>query len=276
MRQVTDNLLRPLRLLIATAVVVAICTPLAQAQRTMHYFHAGNLPPGTVGQGQLARYLPLRGYTQPVEVDIPRGATVAVNTGGQFSELQSGRLLAGMQVGHVYQLQISNIPFHEGFEVYPTIEVINRLYPPEGAALRFPVPIQFTQEELELALSGRYVTRIVYLEDRETALPFPEDPERQRYVEAAPGQDPLKVADRYGRPMLIMRMGSRIPDADGFVDAAARAAPPVVIYPQPTAPPATSGDPASAIDRPGYNIPRVEVPRIGYPPQIPFATPPAQ
>jgi len=276
MRQGTDNSFGSWRIVLcALAAFTRLTTP-SFAQGPLHYFHRANLPPGTVGQGQLQRFLPLQGYQQPVEVDVPQGARVAVNTGGTFSEPQASRLVAGMQVGHVYQLQISNIPYHEGFEIYPTIEVVNRLYPPEGKANRFPVPIQFTQEELELALSGRFVTRVVYLEDQATALPQLEDPEMQSYFEAAPNQDPLRLADEFGRPMLIMRMGSRVPGPDGFVDQAARVAPPASVLPAQTAMPVVPSGTANAIERPGYNVPRVAVPRVGYPTRIPFMAPPAQ
>ncbi|MBP85466.1 MAG: hypothetical protein CMJ64_01925 [Planctomycetaceae bacterium] len=276
MRQGTDNSFGNLRIVLNAVVAFMLLVTSSFAQAPLHYFHRANLPPGTVGQGQLQRFLPLRGYNQPVEVDVPKGARVAVNTGGTFSEPQASRLLAGMQVGHVYQLQVSNIPYYEGFEIYPTIEIINRLYPPQGKALRFPVPIQFTQEELELALSGRFVTRVVYLEDQASALPQREDPETQRYFEAGPRQDPLRVADNLGRPMLIMRMGSRVPGPDGFVDGSARMAPSAVIFPEQAATPVVPGGVTNAIERPGYNVPRVRVPRIGYPPQTPFIAPTAQ
>ena len=239
----------------------------------LHYFHAADLPPGTVGYGQLQRYLPLRGYIQPVEVNVPPGARVSVNVAGAFTEPSADAVLAGMQVGSVYQLKISNIPYHEGFEVFPTIEVINRLYPPEGKSRRFPIPIEFTQEELEYALSGRYVTRVVYLEDQASALPIADEPRRQRYFEAPSGDDPLRVADELGRPMLIMRMGSRVRDANDPALAALLAAPPAIVYPPETPPIAAGSSPDQAIERPGYDVPRVEAPRIGFPVQIPFAAP---
>lgn len=244
----------------------------AGAQPPVHYFHNANLPPGTVAYGQLQRHMLMRGYYQPVEVIAPKGARVSVNVGGQFDEPHEGSVLAGMQIGPVYQLKISNIPYYEGYEVFPTIEVINRLYPPEGKAGRFPIPIQFTQEELELALSGRYVTRVVYLEDHESALPVQDDPSRQRYFEAGAGEDPLQVADKFGRPMLIMRMGSRVPSPEDIAASGASPAP-AIVYNTPATPSVLSNNAASAIERPGYNIPRVEVPRIGQPPQIPFFIP---
>ena len=78
-----------------------------------------------------------------------------------------------MLIGKVYRFRVTGIKRNEGFEVFPTVEVINRMYPPKGQATRFPIPIQLTEEELALAISGRFVTRVIYLEDPRTALPLP-------------------------------------------------------------------------------------------------------
>jgi len=271
---ITGNRLVRQKMLFAIIAIGGLAAGTAAAQPPVHYFHDANLPPGTVAYGQLQRHMLMRGYYQPVEAMVPNGARVSVNVGGQFGEPQAGSVLAGMQIGPVYQLKISNIPYYEGFEVFPTIEVINRLYPPEGKAGRFPIPIQFTQEELELALGGRYVTRVVYLEDYDSALPVQDDPARQRYFEAGPGEDPLRVADKFGRPMLIMRMGSRVPSPEDIASGAAHPASPIV-YETPADPSVLSTDAANAIERPGYNVPRVEAPQIGRPPQIPFFVPPS-
>lgn len=262
----------PVALALAIMAIAGLATGPAKAQPPVHYFHNANLPPGTVAYGQLQRHMLMRGYYQPVEVAVPKGARVSVNVGGHFDEPHSGSVLAGMQIGPVYQLKISNIPYFEGYEIFPTIEVINRLYPPEGKAGRFPIPIQFTQEELEMALSGRYVMRVVYLEDHESALPVQDDPTRQRYFEAGPGEDPLRIADTLGRPMLIMRMGSRVPSPEDIVASGANPAP-AIVYETPSAPAVDSTDTANAIERPGYNVPRVDAPQIGRPPQIPFFIP---
>ena len=139
MRREGSTVIAKLLLLVS---VVALSADVAWAQRSLHYFHEANLPPGTVGQGQLQRYLPLRGYYQPIEVTAPTGARISVQVDASFDKPRPGPVLVGMQVGHVYHLKISSIPYYEDFELFPTIEVINRLYPPEGKARRFPVPIQ--------------------------------------------------------------------------------------------------------------------------------------
>ena len=195
-------------------VTLAMCTGgAALAQRgPVHYFHSGDLPPGAIGQGQLLRGGPLPGYFQPVEIKAPKGAAISLALEGQFAQPEEGPVLAGMLIGQVYRIKITRIPRNEGLEVFPTIEVVNRMYPPTGLKNHFPVPIEFTRNELEMALSGLFVTRVIYLEDPNNALPIREDPNLQRYYEVRADEDPLKVADRLGRPMAIIRMGSRTPD----------------------------------------------------------------
>jgi hypothetical protein len=140
----------------------------------------------------------------------------------------------GMLVAPVYRLRISNIPHRAGAEVFPTVEVIDRLYPPEGEALRFPIPIVLTQEELELALDGSYVTRVIYLEDPDQALPHAQTTGEQNYFEVAPGDDPLVSADRLGRPVAILRMGARLPGPDGPDQQFLAGSPPAMFYDTPT------------------------------------------
>ena len=203
----------PLRLKkFALAAALIAASSAAVAQPPVHYLHRANLPPGEVGQRQLMRGGPLAGYFQPVEVRAPKDSLISLAVEGGFEEARKSSVLAGMQIGYVYRLRVANIPDHEGEEVYPTIEVIDRLYPPPGQAARFPIPIELTAEELALALEGRFVTRVIYIEEPGTALPVRDIPGRQRYFEIGAGQDPLKVADEIGRPVAILRMGSRVPD----------------------------------------------------------------
>jgi hypothetical protein len=172
----------------------------AQAQGPWHFQNKADLPPGVIGLRQLERGGPLPGYFQPVEVAAPAGTLISVAGDEGIVEAKRDKLLAGMLIGQVYRLKVGNIPGHAGEEVFPTIEVIDRLYPPPGQAARFPIPIQLTQEELNFALDGRYVLRVIYVEDPRNALPVREVPLQQPYYEIAPGQDALEVADRLGRP----------------------------------------------------------------------------
>lgn len=200
------------RVLVGMLVTLSVSTAWGQTVLPKHYLHSADLPPGAIGRRQLQRGGPLAGYYQAVEVIAPAGSVLSLEEGGSFHEAKENVVNAGMQIGYVYRLKVGNIRFREGQEVYPTVEVIDRLYPPPGQQGRFPIPIELTTEELQMAADGKYVTRVIYLEDPQRALPVQDTPEKQRYFEVARGEDPLEIADRIGRPMAILRMGSRIPD----------------------------------------------------------------
>ena len=186
----------------------------------VHYQHAGALPPGAIGSQQLQRGGPLPEYFQPVEIVAPAGAMISLAVQSRFGEPQPSPVKVGMLIAPVYRLRITNIPRHEGFEIYPTIEVVNRLYPPAGLETRYPVPIEITQQDIEFALDGKFVTRVIYLENPEDALPVAQGPGEQHWYEVRPHEDPLEVADHLGRPMAILRIGGRVPDERTGPDAA--------------------------------------------------------
>jgi hypothetical protein len=113
------------------------------------------MPPGAIGLRQQGRGGPLPGYFQPVEVSAPQGTLLSVVADGDFSAPQREKLLAGMLIGQVYRLKVSNLADREGLEIFPTVEVIDRLYPPPGQAARFPIPVVLTDEEIKMAMDGR-------------------------------------------------------------------------------------------------------------------------
>jgi hypothetical protein len=235
-------------------LLAACCLPDARAQREpVHYFHSSRMPPGVVGQAQLHRGGPLQGYFQPVEIQGPQGTHVSVAVAGRFEPSEPAPALVGMLIGQVYRLRITRIPRNEGMEVYPTIEVINRLYPPPGLENHFPIPVQLTLEELEIALSGRLVTRVIYLEDPNQALPVRDDPHRQRYFELPATENPLQVADRLGRPVAILHMGSRTPEIDALSQRFLFACPPLLKLKKPDRLP----DPRSGLEEQLPPIPRI-------------------
>lgn len=181
----------------------------------VHYRHTQATPPGAIGQWQLQRGGPYPGYFQPIEIRGPEGIEVAFSADGQFEPLQSTPAKRGLLIGRVYRLRVTNIPLQEGREVFPTIELIDRTFPPPGQAWKFPIPIHLTEEDLKLALQGRFITRVIYIENPDQAIPTAETPEEQRWFDVGPNENPLKVADFLGRPIAIVRIGNRIP-----VDAA--------------------------------------------------------
>jgi hypothetical protein len=189
--------------------LAAAHTAVAQ-QSAVHYQHPASMPPGAIGAWQLQRGGPLPGYFQPVEIIAPAGAAISIATNGRFEEPQPAPMLAGLLIAPVYRLRVTSIPFHEGAEVFPTIELIDRTYPPPDQVWRFPIPVELTQQDLEFALAGKFVTRVIYLEDPESAVPAVQGTS-QNWFDVTPGANPLQVADVLGRPVAILRLGGRLP-----------------------------------------------------------------
>lgn len=196
----------------AGALILAIvaCSATAFAQKPeMNYWQDSQAPPGAIGKMQLQRGGPTPGYFQPVKIVAPYGAKVSLAAHGNFMPAEEAPVSAGMLIGSVYRMRVSNV-LEAGDEVFPTVEVVNRLYPPLGQERKFPVIVEITEDDIRHALEGRFVTRVIYLEDPQRALPV-ELSGGQNWFDAAVGDDPLEVADRFGRPMAILRIGGRLP-----------------------------------------------------------------
>ncbi len=223
-----------------TAMVVLLClglgTPAAAQQPPVHYWHQGAMPPGAIGSLQLQRGGPLPGYFQPVKIKAPDGALISLAEAGTFGPAQQGPVTVGMLIGPVYRIRVTNIPSEYGREVFPTVEVINRLYAPPGTETRFPIEVELTLVELQLALSGKFVTRVIYLEDPQRALPIRQGAQGTNWFEAGPNHDPLAIADQLGRPVAILRLGGRLPDAEGPSIDFLYGCPPVVAVAAPQSP----------------------------------------
>jgi len=226
--------------ILRTLLVGLTCSTAVLAQdRPVHWLHAGATPPGAIGRLRQMRGGPLTGFCQPVAIRAPQGARIAPAAGSAIYQGQSSsqgkttKLLVGLAIGPVYRFKITEIPEHPGLELFPTLEVVDRLYPPPGQQLHFPIPVELTLEELLLAAEGRFITRVIYLEDPDLAPAIAREGEQQPWIEARAGEDPLVTADHLGRPMAILRLGGRVPDNTQHDPTFLYGAPPAIIYDQP-------------------------------------------
>ena len=174
--------------------------------------HPGALLPGYPGT-------PVQGYFQPVKIYGPEGTKVAFADAGKFVERKETPYAVGLQLSADYRLRVTDIPLHPGMEVFPTVKIIGRTFPPQGLELEFPIQIEITQEDLELAIDGKFVTRVIYLEDPQNAIPVAAKPESPITFDVGGAADPLNVAQTLGRPVAIVRIGGRVPDLN-YVDPA--------------------------------------------------------
>ncbi|MCA9036025.1 MAG: hypothetical protein KDA91_12895 [Planctomycetaceae bacterium] len=194
-------------------LLISLTTGTCTGQSPGEMYHPLNhrMPPG-MAAGMLNS---VRGYNpsylQPVRVELPTDGIVSVYSA---STAPSGNARTPAQfsinAGHVYRLRLSELPELPGAEIYPTIELLDHLHPPAGMEHNFPVPVVFSLDDLQVALSGKLVTRIIYLEQPSMAQLL--DPLRREIPQTvSPADNALKEADRLGRPIAIVRIGGRTP-----------------------------------------------------------------
>ena len=162
---------------------------------------------------------PVQGYFQPVKIHGPQGTKTAFAANGKFVDRREMPHCVGLLLSADYRLRMTDIPLQPGKEVFPSIKIIGRTFPPQGLELEFPIQIEITQEDLDLAIDGKFVTRVIYLEDPQNAMPISSKPEEPLSVDVSGGADPLNVAQTLGRPIAIVRLGGRVPDLN-YVDPA--------------------------------------------------------
>jgi hypothetical protein len=165
-------------------------------------------------------YAPVPQYYQPVKINTPEGTKITLAVDEKFVQRQTSPYALGLLIGSDYRLRITDIPFQPGREVFPTVKIITRTYPPQGLELEFPVRIDITQEDLELALEGKFVTRVIYLENPLTAMPVRGDFDTQISTDVSGGVNPITVAETMGQPVAVVRIGGRIPNTLGVTDPA--------------------------------------------------------
>ena len=172
-------------------------------------------PPGVAGNWSVILGRSSPDYFQPVRILLPGDATVTLfdRSSGRPVDIAAPAQV-GLIVGHTYRIRVSGMAEFPGIELYPTVEVLDRLHPPVGKQQEFPVPIELTNDEINLALEGNLITKVIYLERPQSSVP-------SRLVGPLPTQtvgSPVNLfaeANQRGRPMLILRLGGRLPDAFG-------------------------------------------------------------
>lgn len=189
---------------------------------TKKYFPLDHtVPPGKAGAWMLQTRPDLardRGYFQPVRVELPEAAKVTFYAGSPDPALSlPSPASAALLVGRCYRLKISEITGFPGVELYPTIELLDRLHPPSGKGANYPIPVTLAAEEINAVLEGRLVTKVVYLEQPDSAYVGPAG-EAVRNLRADPRQNALAIADQHGRPVAIIRIGGRVAAPQGRVE----------------------------------------------------------
>jgi uncharacterized repeat protein (TIGR01451 family) len=140
----------------------------------------------------------------------PRGMKVTLYPGTGPAQNHAAPVVAGLRPGYIYRVKLSGIADLPAVALYPSLEVRGSLQlPPRLNAADYPAPVVFTDLDIQKALSGTLVTKVVYLEHPDKAPPLATKQDQPLETDLPFGQDPLEEARGFGRPMVIVRLGER-------------------------------------------------------------------
>jgi hypothetical protein len=173
---------------------------------------------GGPGPGVLApETIPVPNYGAPAATtqilfNQPQSMKIAYDVVGDGSFTSECLIVPGrleFAQGGIYRLKLTDIQGREGVELYPTVEV--GLANPRTAAYlaHNAISIQFTEEDLDQALSGNFVTKVIYLPDPEFQGEVISGIDTLVSTRLEPGLDPIIEADRRGSILAIVRLGNK-------------------------------------------------------------------
>lgn len=185
---------------------------------------------GGPGPGVLAPHAPPPGYGAPVmlptaqvEFAAQPSMTIHYDMGG-VGHFDSEPLVAPGRLnfpqGFIYRLKLTNIEGREGVELYPTLEIANATPRSEAFLAHCPIPVGFTEEDLDQVGAGNFVTKVIYLPSSEYQdLAVAGGLQTLVSTRLDPGVDPIVEADKRGTILAIIRVGSKDLEMPGMESA---------------------------------------------------------
>ena len=184
--------------------------------------------------------------------------------------------------GGIFRMKLTEIQGREGVELYPTLEVGTASYRTAAYLAHNAISIQFTEEDLDQALSSNFVTKVIYLPDPEFQGEAISGIDTLVSTRLEPGLDPIVEADRRGSILAIVRLGNKDIEMSGSSGYAGMApggyvdgnGMPCEVNGQPIGPANNPPNMVAGVTAPQYGMPQSGTP-IGLvgPPHIPFGGP---
>lgn len=143
----------------------------------------------------------------------PQGATL--NHQSEFDDAESDKRIPRrlrLTTGQTARVTLSNIPEYEGVKLTGSIELAPVTRPTQAFLEHNAIPMGITSEDIEQAISGKLVTKVIYLPNAENTEIALAGVESLVSVRLDPGVDPLQMAQRQGYTLAIFRLGNRSPD----------------------------------------------------------------
>jgi uncharacterized repeat protein (TIGR01451 family) len=146
----------------------------------------------------------------PVRFLGPQGLRATFYQGRPEGREFEAPVTVGMRSGYVYRVKLGGMAKYPGVNLYPTLEVRGNLQlPPRMNPADYPAPVVLTDDDVEKALDGVLITKVVYLENPNRAASLSWKPDEPPEQTLPPTEDPWAEAWNLGRPVLIVRFGER-------------------------------------------------------------------
>lgn len=156
-----------------------------------------------------------------VRFAAPAGIRVTLYPGGPEGREFAAPVTIGMRPGYIYRVKVTGFRDFPNLTLYPTLEVRGTLQGPKTLRpAQHPAPVNFSQDDLLRVLNGFLLTKVIYLEHPDQAIPSASRPDEPLETDVSPGTDPVEEARLRGRPVLILRMGERDVSAEELARAA--------------------------------------------------------
>ncbi len=153
---------------------------------------------------------PARGLAPLMHVKLigPAGMHAIVYQGMARPRDLTAPAQLGLRPGYIYRLELNGFKLHPGVSLYPTLEVRGTLALPPGlSGAAFPAAVVLTEEDVQKALAGALVTKVIYLEHPERATPTATTPDLPLEAVVPNDRDLLEEARERGRPLIVLRFG---------------------------------------------------------------------
>ncbi len=146
---------------------------------------------------------------------VPKDVRVTAFPGTALSRMYDAPAVMGLRPGYSYRFELSNLPYAPGKSLFPEVEVRGTLVPRPGMKyMDYSIPLVFTQADIDRVLKGAVVTKVIYLEDPDKALPAEVGPNSPVEMPDANDDAAIKAALANGRLMAIVRVGNLKPTAE--------------------------------------------------------------
>ncbi len=125
----------------------------------------------------------------------------------------------GFRPGYVYRLKFINTA-NPAESVGGTLEVRGSIVPRPGMKyMEFPAAVGVNKTDVKVALGGGIVSKVIYLENPEKALPLEQKANDPLEVAADTEREALDLAREGGRVVAVLRVGGRVPTRQELSEA---------------------------------------------------------